>query len=172
MTAALNPGRPFTGSERQLLENTLQLHRDELVAAIADLSDDQARRHLVPSLTTPISLVKHCAAAERIWFQRTLAGVPVDECDGHAVGGDGSFHVAEHETLTDVIDGYRAVCARSDDIAARYSLDDTAEHAVVGAVSLRFIYLGMIGEIARHAGHADILAEQLRARHGVASTSG
>jgi hypothetical protein len=32
MTAALNPWRPFTGSERQLLENTLQLHRDELVA--------------------------------------------------------------------------------------------------------------------------------------------
>lgn len=42
MTAALNPGRPFTGSERQLLENTLQPHRDELVAAVADLSDDQA----------------------------------------------------------------------------------------------------------------------------------
>jgi hypothetical protein len=30
-------------------------------------------------------------------------------------------------------------------------------------VSLRFIYLGMIGEVARHAGHADILAEQIRA---------
>jgi hypothetical protein len=74
--------------------------------------------------------------------------------------------------LTDVIDEYRSACATSDDIAARYSLDDTAEHAVVGAVSLRFIYLGMIGEIARHAGHADILAEQLRARHGVASTNG
>ncbi len=161
MTAALNPGRPFTGSERQLLENTLQLHRDELVAAVDRLSDEQAHQRLVPSLTTPISLVKHCAAAERIWFQRTMAGVPVDECDGHAVGGDGSFHVAADESLRDVVAEYTAACARSDAIAAEHSLDDTAAHPLVGQVSLRFIYLGMIGEIARHAGHADILAEQL-----------
>jgi len=31
----------------------------------------QARQNRVPSLTTPTSLIKHCAAAERIWFQRT-----------------------------------------------------------------------------------------------------
>lgn len=163
MTAALNPGRPFTGSERQLLEDTLQLHRDELVTAVEGISDQQARRRLVPSLTTPISLIKHCAAAERIWFQRTLAGIPVGECDGHAVGGDGSFHVDPNDTLRDVIAEYTAACARSDAIAAEHSLDDTAEHPLVGKVSLRFIYLGMIGEIARHAGHADILAEQIRA---------
>ncbi|ORB77360.1 mini-circle protein, partial [Mycobacterium timonense] len=86
MTAALDPGRPFTGSERELLENTLDLNRRELVRAVEHLSDTQARAKLVPSLTTPISLVKHCAAAERIWFQRTLAGMSVDECDGHASG--------------------------------------------------------------------------------------
>ncbi|MUL85690.1 DUF664 domain-containing protein [Mycobacterium sp. CBMA247] len=34
----------------------------------------------------------------------------------------------------------------------------------VGTVNLRFIYLGMIGETARHAGHADILVEQIRAQ--------
>jgi Protein of unknown function (DUF664) len=139
MTAALTPGRPFTGSERQLLENTLQLHRSELVAAVDGLSDAQARRRLVPSLTTPVSLVKHCAAAERIWFQRTLAARRLEDCTGPAVGGDPSFHVANHETLAQVIAEYAAAC-----------------------VSLRFIYLGMIGEVARHAGHADILAEQIR----------
>jgi hypothetical protein len=41
------------------------------------------------------------------------------------------------------------------------NLDDTAQHSIVGAVSLRFIYLGLIAEIARHAGHADILVEQI-----------
>lgn len=166
MTAALNPGRPFTGAERQLLEDTLQLHRTELVAAVTGLSDQQARQRLVPSLTTPIALIKHCAAAERIWFQRTLAGIPVNECDGHAIGGDGSFRVASHETLRSVVDEYTAACRRSDAIAAAHSLDDTAEHPLVGPVSLRFIYLGMIGEVTRHAGHADILAEQIRAGAG------
>lgn len=165
MTAALTPGRPFTGTERDLLENTLQLHRFELVAAVDGLSDAQARLHLVPSLTTPISLVKHCAAAERIWFQRTLAGRRLEHCTGHAIGGDDSFQVADNETLAQVIDEYAAACATSDDIASHHALDDTAEHSLVGTVSLRFIYLGMIGEVARHAGHADILAEQIRATY-------
>jgi hypothetical protein len=163
MTAALAPGRPFTGSERELLENTLDLNREELVRAVESLADTQAREKLVPSLTTPISLIKHCAAAERIWFQRTLAGMSINECDGHATGGDGSFHVADDQTLADVIAEYVAACRRSRQLAANYRLDDTVQHHLVGTVSLRFIYLAMIAEVARHAGHADILAEQIRA---------
>jgi hypothetical protein len=49
MTAALNPGRPFTGSERDLLQNTLDLNRAEIVQAVENLSDTQARERLVPS---------------------------------------------------------------------------------------------------------------------------
>jgi hypothetical protein len=78
--------------------------------------------------------------------------------------GDGSFHVDDQETLVDVIAEYNAACEKSRMIAAAHHLDDTAEHRLVGTVNLRFIYLGMIGEIARHAGHADILVEQIRAR--------
>jgi hypothetical protein len=159
MTAALDPGRPFTGSERELLENTLDLNRRELVRVVEHLSESQSREKRVPSLTTPVSLIKHCAAAERIWFQRTLAGTSVEDCDGHAVGGDGSYHVPEDETLAKVITEYGAACRRSTEIAARFHLDDVVEHHVVGTVSLRFIYLGMIAEVARHAGHADILTE-------------
>jgi hypothetical protein len=162
MTAALDPGRPFTGGERELLEDTLALNRKELVRAVEQLSDAQARTRLVSSLTTPISLVKHCAAAERIWFQRTLGGVPVEECGGHAVGGDSSFRVAEGETLAGVIAEYAGAWARSNDVAGRFALDDVVEHHIVGPVSLRFIFLGMIAETARHAGHADVLAEQIR----------
>jgi uncharacterized protein DUF664 len=166
MTAILNPDRPFTGSERELLQNTLDLNRAELVRAVEHLSDNQACEKLVPSLTTPISLIKHCAAAERIWFQRTLAGMTIDACDGHAIGGDGSFHVAAGETLNEVIIEYRVACRRSNELAAGYQLDDTIEHHLVGTVSLRFIYLGMIAEVARHAGHADILTEQILASWG------
>jgi hypothetical protein len=168
MTTALDSGRPFTGNERELLENTLDLNRSELVRAVDGLSDAQARERRVPSLTTPISLIKHCAAAERIWFQRTLAGMSIDECSGQAIGGDGSFCVADDETLADVITEYFAAVRWSREIASEYELDNVAEHHIVGAVSLRFIYIGMIAEVARHAGHADILAEQIRAADRVA----
>ncbi|MHA3022365.1 DinB family protein [Mycobacterium sp. BMJ-28] len=141
----------------------MNLNRSELVRAVEGLSDAEARDKRVPSLTTPIALLKHCAVAERIWFQRTLAGRSVDACDGPAEGGDVSFGVADNETLAAAIAEYRGACRRSDELAAGHDLDDTAEHHIVGAVSLRFIYLGMIAEVARHAGHADILAEQIRA---------
>lgn len=125
------------------MENILQLHRSELIAAVGRLSNTQARRHLVPSLTTPISLVKHCAAAERIWFQHILAGRRLEDCTGQAVGGDMSFHVADQETLDQVVAEYVVACATSDDIAARHNLDDTAQHSLVGAVSLRFFILAL-----------------------------
>lgn len=163
MTAALNPGRPFTGGERELLEDTLELHRAELVRAVEDLSDAEAQERRVLSLTTPIALVKHCAVAERIWFQRTLGGLSVEECDGPAQGGDPSFGVTKGERLAAAIAEYRAACRRSRELAVGRELDDTVKHHIVGAVSLRFIYVGMIAETARHAGHADILAEQIRA---------
>jgi hypothetical protein len=163
MTTVLDPSRPVTRDERELLEYTLDLQRAQLVAAVDGLSNDQARQKLVPSLTTPISLIKHCAAAERIGFQRTLAGIPDDDCDGQADEGDSSFHIDNNETLGDVITEYVAACDKSRQIAAAHDLDDTAEHRLVGTVTLRFIYLGMIGEIARHAGHADILVEQILA---------
>jgi hypothetical protein len=170
MTAALNPGRPFTGGERELLENTPTLNRRELLRAVEHLSDAQARQRLVPSLANPISLLKHCAAAERIWFQRTLAGLSIDACDGHAVGGDSSFHVSDEETLAEVITEYAAACRRSNELTAGFALDAIVEHHIAGPVSLRFIYIGMIAETARHAGHADILAEQLQAKQLYRST--
>lgn len=164
MTSALNPGRPFTGTERQLLEDTLDLNRAELVNTVSGLTDAQARTRLVPSLTTPLTLLKHCAAAERIWFQRTLAGRPADLCGGVAVGGDLSFRINARETLAGVITEHQTACDHSRRTAATFSLDAVAHHPIVGAVSLRFIYSGMIAETARHAGHADILVEQIRAR--------
>jgi Protein of unknown function (DUF664) len=170
MTAALNLGRPFTGSERELLENTLALNRRELLRAVEHLSDAQARERLVPSLTTPISLLRHCAAAERIWFQRTLAGLSIDACDGHAVGGDSSFHVSDDVTVAEVSTEYAAACRRSDELTAGFALDAIVEHHIVGPVNLRFIYVSMIAETARHAGHADILAEQIQAKQLYRST--
>ena len=164
MTAVLNAGRPFKGSERELLESTLELNRAEITATVGELSEAQARLRLVPSLTTPLSLIKHCAAAERIWFQRTLAGMAAEDCDGHSTGGDSSFQVGAAETLADVMAEYAAACERSNAIAGRYGLEDTAEHRLVGTVNLRFIYLCLIGDIARHAGQADILVEQIRGR--------
>jgi hypothetical protein len=148
------------GTERAIIENMLDRNREALIATARGLSDANARRRLVASLTTPISVIKHAAAAERIWFQRFWAELDESECDGYSNRDEGTFAVAADESLADVIAEFERAGDRSRMVAADIELDAHRRHPVLGTVSLRWIYLGMIQEFARHAGHADILREQ------------
>ncbi|MEV2221350.1 DinB family protein [Nocardia vinacea] len=150
-----------TGAERHLLESMLDRNRAELVNTVRGLSEQDARRRLVASMTTPIGLLEHAAVAERIWFQHVLAGLTKKECDGGTTPGDPSFIVDDNETLADVIAEFERASDRSRVIAAEFDLDDIRTHPRVGDVSLRFIYLLAIEDFARHAGHGDILREQI-----------
>ncbi|WTW92579.1 DinB family protein [Streptomycetaceae bacterium NBC_01309] len=154
-----DPTRLTDGSERQLLEYLLDHMRAELVDTVRGLSETAARRRLVPSMTTSIGLVKHAAFAERKWFQNILGGLPAAECDGAMVGEE-SFVVGDDETVADVIAEFERAGHRARVIAAEFDLDATRLHPVFGTISLRWIYLLMIQEFARHAGHGDILREQ------------
>ena len=50
------------GSERQRLEEFLDDNRSEMADTLDGLTGEQARRSLVPSLTTVLGLVKYAAA--------------------------------------------------------------------------------------------------------------
>ncbi|MFW0790614.1 DinB family protein [Gordonia sp. CPCC 205333] len=151
------------GTEREVIESMLDSNRQALVDSVRGLSESAARRRLVVSLTTPISLVKHAAAAERIWFQRFWAGLDESDCDGYSRRDEGTFLVADDETLEDVIAEFEQASARSRSIAARFGLDDVKDNPREGTVSMRWTLLLMLQEFARHAGHADILREQIDA---------
>jgi hypothetical protein len=97
------------------------------------------------------------------------SSTPREDCpkptrgDGYATGDDGSFVVADGETLAGVIAEFERASERSRVIAADFELDDTKAHPRAGDVSLRFVYLLLIEDFARHAGHGDILREQITA---------
>ncbi|ASF07537.1 hypothetical protein NBRGN_044_00360 [Nocardia brasiliensis NBRC 14402] len=149
------------GGERAIIENMLDRNREALIDTVRGLSEADARRKLVPSLTTPISLLKHAAGAERIWFQRFWAGLDEADCDGYSRRDEGTFAVADDESLADVIAEFERASRRSREIAARFDLDDTKDNPREGKVSMRWTLLAMIEEFARHAGHGDILREQI-----------
>ncbi|WP_033288211.1 DinB family protein [Amycolatopsis jejuensis] len=149
------------GNERSLLENLLDRNREALIETARGLSETAARKRLVPSLTTPISLIKHAAAAERIWFQRFWADRDATECDGYSNRDEGTFVVADGEPLAAVIAEFERASRQSRQIAARFNLDDVKENPREGTVSMRWTLLAMIEEFARHAGHGDILREQI-----------
>ena len=62
-------------TERETLEEFLEYHRSALSEKLRGLSEEDARRRLVPSLTTLIGLVSHAAAVERTWFQHYLGEI-------------------------------------------------------------------------------------------------
>ncbi|ULN49988.1 DinB family protein [Mycolicibacterium goodii] len=155
------PNAITNGTERDLIEDLLDRNREALIATTRGLSETDARRKLVPSLTTPISLIKHAAAAERIWFQRFWAGLDESECDGYSRRDEGTFAVADDETLADVIAEFERASQRSREIASRFALDDIKHSPREGTVSMRWTLLMFIQKFARHAGHGDILREQI-----------
>lgn len=160
-----------TGSERPVIDSMLDHNRRALIDTVRGLSEQDARRRLVPSLTTPISLIKHAAAAERIWFQRHWGGLDENHCDGYSRRDVGTFAVGAHETLPDVIAEFERASLRSRDIASRFDLDDTIDlPGAEGVVTMRWTLLLMIQEFARHAGHGDILREQIDAAETIDTT--
>lgn len=149
-----------TGDEREVLLAFLAEHRKALRTTVLALSDEEARRSLVPSLTTPMGLLKHAAFVDTAWFvcrfggsTRAEAGIPetVDE----------SFTLAPDDTLASLAARHEEAVARADEVIARLDLDDTCVHPVMGELSLRWVLTHCVRELAQHAGHAEILVEQI-----------
>jgi hypothetical protein len=156
-----------TGTEREVLEAFLEFHRGVVVRKLLGVSEADARRRLVPSQTTLIGLVRHLAGVESDWFRRRLGGEDIPRQSGTGGDDDGSWTVGDDETVAQVVAEYERSCARSREVAARLALDDSVPHSRLGRVSLRWVYVHMIEETARHAGHADILREQVDGATGV-----
>ncbi len=118
----------------------------------------------MPSLTTPLGLVTHATFVEQVWFHHRVAGVPRGQV-GIPETVDESFTLAPEDTVVEVRRRYHDACDRSREIAAEHDLDEVFDWRGT-PVSLRFLFAHLLTELARHAGHGEILVEQLRARRG------
>jgi uncharacterized damage-inducible protein DinB len=163
------PGQaPPHTDERQLLLAYVDQQRDGLRNAAFGLTDEQAR--LTPT-ASPLSvggLVKHVADTERGWIdlvvQRDRGGSQEEKIASYEDG----FRLLADETLAgalahldDVARETEAVIAGIPDLGRPVPVpkgvpwypDD------VDAWTVRWVLLHLVEEIARHAGHADIIRE-------------
>jgi hypothetical protein len=151
-----------TAGERRQLEAFLDTCRGTLHDSLDGLTEDEARRRLVPSRTTPLGLVKHAIFVEYVWFAEAVSGTPRTSL-GLPESVDDSFALTDSDTIAGVRAAYLDACAESRRVAAGLSLDDVVTGHRRGPLSVRWIHLHMIRELAQHCGHADILREQLLA---------
>jgi len=162
--------------ERTTLTEELRCLRLTLEMKCAGLdAEAMARRAIEPSTMSLLGLVRHLAEVERASFRRMMAGqdVPRLFCSEDDRDGDFDGAVADPKVVAEAWDAWRAeVDFATNFVAEAPSLDITAndtlnEHGSGGgAISLREMLVGAIGEYARHMGHADLLRERIDGRIG------
>lgn len=154
--------------ELPTLARYLDGYRRVILWKLEGLDDAAVQRPMVPSGTSLLGIVKHLAHVERYWFQRVIAGrddVHVSWLDGG--DEDGQWHLAPGETRQDVLDLYDREVEESRRIHAALTDPDQLVEGDGELVSVRRILIHMVEEIARHAGHADILRELIDGTTGV-----
>ncbi|HZB32021.1 MAG TPA: DinB family protein [Streptosporangiaceae bacterium] len=161
---AVRADPPLVGAERSLLEHYLDYHRQTLLMKCAGLTPEQlVARAVPPSTMTLLGLVRHLAEVERSWFRRRLAGEEIDYLYVDVESNpDGEFDDVDPAHAERDFDIYRREVESARAVAAGRSLDDTFAHRYRDVeMSLRWLYLHMIEEYARHNGHADLLRERI-----------
>ena len=145
---------------RAQFEAFLDEHRAALNSCLDGLTEEQARRSVVPSRTTLLGLVKHAIFVERVWLDEAIT------CRSRAELGipatpDESFVLDDTDTIAGIQQAHRETCEASRRAAAPLALDDLVHGNRRGPLPLRWVYLHMLRELAQHCGHADILREQI-----------
>jgi hypothetical protein len=145
--------------EIDLLLETLDTLRESALKKLGGLSDDDARRSTVPSGTNLAGLIQHLTFVESMWFEQIVAGQKPSR-------GKRSMRVDRSVSLTALRKDYRAACGASDAIVRE--LGDPNAPVTDGGKTrdLRWAILAVINETARHAGHADIIREQIDGKTG------
>ncbi|GAB2850137.1 DinB family protein [Lentzea nigeriaca] len=136
----------------------LKFQRHCVLKKAEGLTEDQLRKPLVASGTSLLGLIQHLTEAERFWFDHHVGGADWSEED------ELDMAVPEERSAGEVIEAYRAATADSDR-AIEAAGDPEALMAIPTPDgvrhTLRWTLAHMTTETARHAGHADILREQI-----------
>ena len=135
----------------------LNFNRESVLKKTDGLDEEQLRRVLVGTGTNLLGLIRHLAGAERYWFGLHLLGVKPAE--GYKFG----MRVPRQTTAEAVIGDYRSAIAESNAaiIAAGDPQALLARRVDGQRLTLRWLLAHMTSETARHAGHADIIREQI-----------
>jgi uncharacterized damage-inducible protein DinB len=148
--------------ERESLEQWTDFHRATLRQKCSGLTAEQLKlRPLAPSGLSLLGLVRHMTEVERSWFRMHAAGEDLSfPYDPDAVGLD--FEDTAEADAEENLAAYVAECEAARRAVAPHDLDEVVpsrgDHPE-RVRSVRWIYLHMIEEYARHNGHADLIRE-------------
>ncbi|WP_240134298.1 DinB family protein [Streptomyces sp. MUM 178J] len=154
------------GDERGALLAFVEAQRGAVRRAVLGLTEEQAASRPSASELSLSGLLKHVAEVELNWL-RMAQQKPNELKRTEADWGDG-FRLTGDETTASTLAFWGGVARETEEFLRSVpSLDDTFPLPPApwfpedGRVSMRWMALHLIEELARHAGHADIIRESL-----------
>lgn len=145
---------PRTGSgEAEVLRGFLDYLRNSIAAKVEDAPEPQVRTAGVASGTNLLGLLNHLTFVERSMF-----------LGDRVADWQATFQAAPADSAADVVARYREAVGRANRVLDGCAdLGEPVPRPRPGrpAPSVRWALAHMIEETGRHAGHADILREQI-----------
>ncbi len=148
-----------------MLEGWLTFQRQTLLLKCQGLTGAQlARREVPPSTLSLLGLIRHLTEVERGWFRRGIGkeAIGMEYCRPDDCNAD--FDRVDAESAQADYERYLAELQKVGSVTAGAPLDTTFTSpfpSEQGDISLRWVYVHMIEEYARHNGHADLLRERI-----------
>ncbi|MCA1982335.1 DinB family protein [Nocardioides nematodiphilus] len=163
---------PAAPDERSALAGYLRQQQDAFRNAAFGLTDQQAGLRTTASALTVGSLIKHVTLVSRSWLDVALAAPERPAFGPSAEGATEAWLAAwtwtESDSLAEALRAFDEVSASILAAVAQADLDTPAPvpdapwfPKDVASWSVRWVWFHVIEEIARHAGHADIVREAL-----------
>jgi uncharacterized damage-inducible protein DinB len=150
-------------AERDSLEQWLDYERETLLCKCAGLSAEQLKlRAVPPSALSLLGLVRHMTEVERWWFRMVAAGEEIAFVYCADGSDDADFDKVEEADAAGDLDRFLSEIKAARAAVAGKALDDvvaTPGRQPERTRDIRWIYVHMIEEYARHNGHADLLRE-------------
>ena len=161
----------MSSAQKEHVHRYLRNAREAVMWKIEGLPEYDIRRPLTPTGTNLLGLVKHLAVGEAWYFGRVF-GRPFEPHlpwwdDDQPEGAD--LWATAWESRADILDTYRAASAHADATIRELDLDSSGHVPWWSQpdVTLHSILVHVLAETSRHAGHADILREQLDGSAGM-----
>jgi len=164
------PGQaPVLADERAQLLAYIEQQRDGLRCAAYGLTDEQARLTPTAGALSIGGLVKHVGVMEQSWIDRAAGRERFTSMEEQQAAYTNDFVLGPDETLADMLARLDDVARDTEAVVVGLALDDPVPVPKgvpwfppdLDAWSVRWVLLHLIEEIARHAGHADIVREAI-----------
>lgn len=165
---------PPIRDERENLVAYLDQQRDAFASAAYGLTEEQIRLAPTAGSLTMGGLVKHVATCESSWVDRIVAAPGLPETDrasveARAAAYGSDFLVTDEDTLDALLAQLNAVGVRTREVLSAADLDAPVPvprdapwfPRDIDAWSVRWVAMHLVEELARHAGHADIVRESI-----------